>query len=72
MLAVASSRMKIAGPLHQHAHQRHQLALAHRQARAALADVGVQAVGQRGQPLAVADAACQRLDLGDRVAPGRA
>jgi len=44
MLAVASSRMKTA-VLHQHAHQRDELALAHRKARAAFAHLAVQPVG---------------------------
>jgi hypothetical protein len=40
--------------LHQHAHQRDELPLAHREARAALTDLAVQPVGQGFQPLAVA------------------
>ena len=41
--------------LHQYARQRHQLALAKREARAAFAHFTVQAVGQRVKPLAGAD-----------------
>ncbi len=41
--------------LQQHARQRDQLALAHRQTRAALADRGVEALGEDGDPVAAAD-----------------
>ena len=54
-LAVASSRMKIDGSLQQHARQRDQLPLAHREAAAALADLGFQAVRQAVDPVAAAD-----------------
>ena len=63
MLAVASSRMKIAGLLHQHPHQGDQLALPHREPPAALAHLGLQPLRQRFQPLALPDLAGQGEDL---------
>ena len=53
--------------LDQHAHQRDKLALPHREAVAALADVGVQALRQSLQPFAIADAAGhgQHFGFGD-------
>src|SRR5690606_2615638 len=51
------------GLLQQHTQQADQLALAHAQARAALAYVAVQAVRQRLQPLAAADAVGDFLNL---------
>ena len=50
--------------LHQDAHQRHQLALPHREPSAALPDLGLQPVRQRFQPFTVADLARHAQHLG--------
>ena len=49
--------------LQQHARQRHQLPLAERKPRAALADIGVQALRQIVDPAAVAELARRRRNL---------
>src|SRR5690606_2445578 len=50
-------------PLHEHAHQADKLTLPHAELRAALAYVGLQAVGQRVEPFAAPDAVGNLLDL---------